>query len=239
MPASTTTPLVLINGSGDSHICWMRQIAALPAGTALAADLPGHGDRIDDPAAPTTVAAYAADMWTQLESQGIANVGVAGHSLGGAIALQMALDRPDRVVALGLIGTGARLRVLPDLLATAQADPQAALRQLLLLGYSDHLSPEALRVAIASFLPIAPGAISRDLHACDRFDVMTELGRVRCPTLVVVGEHDQLTPVKYARYLADHIPHARLLIIAGAGHYVMHEQPEQLTAALRELQQAS
>jgi pimeloyl-ACP methyl ester carboxylesterase len=239
MIASTATPLVLINGSGDSHICWMRQIAALPAGTVIAADLPGHGDRIDDSAAPTTVADYAADMWKQVDAQGIARVRVAGHSLGGAIALQMALDRPDRVAALGLIDTGARLRVLPDLLATSQTDPQGSLRQLLEMGYGDRLSEEALRIAIASFLPIAPGAISRDLHACDRFDVMTELGRVRCPTLVIVGEHDRLTPVKYARYLADHIPNARLLILAGAGHYVMHEQPEQLTAALRELQLAS
>lgn len=236
MSQPTDSPLILLSGSGDSHLCWLQQIAELPTDSTIAIDLPGHGDNIGAAEMPTTVAGYVATVWNALDARGITRVRVAGHSLGGAIALQMQRDDPERIVALGLIGTGARLRVQPELLAIVDRDQAAGLEQLLSVSYAGQLSDEAMRLTIAAMLPFAPGTLARDLHACDTFDVMQELAHIHCPTLVIVGEYDRLTPVKYARYLATHIADARLQIIPNAGHYVMLEQPTLITAALHDLQ---
>ena len=71
-----------------------------------------------------------------------------------------------------------------------------------------------------------------DLQACDRFDVMDRLGMVQQPTLVICGSEDQMTPVRYAQYLSNSIPNARLSIIPAAGHMVMLEQPRLVAESL-------
>ena len=72
-----------------------------------------------------------------------------------------------------------------------------------------------------------------DFLACDGFDVMDRLGAIDRPALVIVGEDDHMTPVKYARFLADHLPRAQLNVIPAAGHMVMLEQPAAVEDALR------
>ena len=75
--------------------------------------------------------------------------------------------------------------------------------------------------------PLAYQRMSPSSHAA-------ELGRYKTPTLVICGEEDQLTPPKYSRFLGDHIAGARVVVVAGAGHYVQVEQPDETTAAMRE-----
>jgi pimeloyl-ACP methyl ester carboxylesterase len=82
--------------------------------------------------------------------------------------------------------------------------------------------------------PLAPGMLYRDLAACDAFDCRDQLACITCPALVVVGTEDRLTPLKYATYLYDHLSQATLVEIEGAGHYLQHETPEELAAALRD-----
>jgi pimeloyl-ACP methyl ester carboxylesterase len=71
-----------------------------------------------------------------------------------------------------------------------------------------------------------PEVIAGDYAACDAFDVRERLGQITAPTLVVGGTADQMTPLKYAEFLAEKIPGAKLARIEGAGHMVMLEQPE-------------
>jgi pimeloyl-ACP methyl ester carboxylesterase len=71
-----------------------------------------------------------------------------------------------------------------------------------------------------------------DFAACDKFDVMDELAGIGCPTLVLCGGDDKLTPAKYARYLRDNIPGAELAIIPQAGHMVMMERPSLVNDAI-------
>src|SRR5262249_7131052 len=119
--SSQQAPLVFVHGSGDSAKSWARVIAALPDIPCVALDLPGHGALIEQagPGAPS-VGDYAAFVRAEIKQRGLSSARVVGHSLGGAIALQLALDASDVVGAIALVGTGARLRVLPDLLAAAQ-----------------------------------------------------------------------------------------------------------------------
>lgn len=227
--------LVFLHGSGDTAACWDGVVARLGAEhrAVHCLDLPGHGSRATESMAGLDdVPAFARAVLAEADRLGIGPATYIGHSLGSAIALQLALDTPERVRRLVLIGGGARLRVLPELLPQARDDPDAALRRVSVLGHApDHAAMAAAYAEQPK--PRAAEALYRDLCACDGFDVGARLGEVRQPALVLVGEQDRLTPPKYASFLADRIPNSTLVVIAGAGHYVMHEAPDAVAGALR------
>ncbi len=239
--AGAATRVVFIHGSGDSAAAWQRQIAFLGEERALALDLPGHGARAAD-AGPRemSVRDYALDVRAQIQAAGLRQPIVAGHSLGGAIALQLALDWPEEFSGLILIGTGARLRVLPALLEAARRDQAGTLQQIRGLARRTDEPARPLDASpldsppAASVPPLAEGVFYRDLAACNAFDVMAEIGRIPLPALVICGEEDAMTPPKYAEYLRTHLPRATLRMIPGAGHMVMRDQPEALNAAIGE-----
>ncbi len=81
--------------------------------------------------------------------------------------------------------------------------------------------------------PTAPGVLYRDLAACDRFDVMADVGRIAAPTLLIVGAGDLMTPPKYAEFLRGQLANSALAIIPDAGHYAQVEQPQAVADALR------
>ena len=224
--------IVFVHGSGDTASCWQRQIAFLGDERALALDLPGHGARVQD-AGPRemSVRDYALDVRQQMQMAGLTRPIVAGHSLGGAIALQLALDWGDELAGLILVGTGARLRVLPALLEATQRDQTAALLQVRGFARQPEATPQAL-AAERSLPPLAEGVFYRDLAACNVFDVMSELERITLPVLIVCGEQDVMTPPKYAEYLRAHLAHATLRMIPASGHDIMRDQPEALNAAI-------
>lgn len=236
--SSHRTPLVFVHGSGDSAQTWRPLIARLSGCDSLALNLPGHGDRLDRPGPPAmSVGDYADAMRTALARRELAGVTLVGHSLGGAIALYMALEYPALIGRIVLIGTGARLRVLPAILEGAKSsvptEVAQAHRELIRSGFAPEHEAQA-EAYIAAMEPLAAGAFGRDLTACDAFDMMADLGRIEQPALVVTGAADRLTPPKYATYLRDHLENARLALIPGAGHYVQIEAPDAVAAAIRE-----
>jgi pimeloyl-ACP methyl ester carboxylesterase len=223
-----------VHGSGDSAKSWALVIAALPDLPCVALDLPGHGALIGQPGpSAMSVADYAVVARAEIERRRLIDARVVGHSLGGAIALQLALDAPDLVGGIALVGTGARLRVLPDLLATAQTEQAAAQPQLTGFGFAQG-HEETRERFLREMEPVAPGTLYRDLAACDTFDCRDQLERITCPALIVVGTEDRLTPPKYATYLYNHLSQATLVEIAGSGHYLQQEAPEDLADALRD-----
>jgi pimeloyl-ACP methyl ester carboxylesterase len=224
--------IVFIHGSGDSAREWDAVIARLPQFQTVALDLPGHGSQLDRPGpAVMSVADYADTVRAALMRRELNHVCLVGHSLGGAIALQVALDHPSLVSRLVLAGTGARLRVLPAVLEAARAATGEAARELATYGFAPGHEAVA-RTYAASLAPSAPGMLYRDLAACDAFDVMADLGRIAQPALVLVGEADRLTPPKYAQYLCDHLDNATLVTVSGAGHYLPAEAPDAVAGAI-------
>lgn len=224
-------PLVLVHGAGGTRRHWPEALRALPGRRVIAVDLPGHG--LSAGPAERSVAGNARRLLALLDALGVGSAVVAGHSMGGAIALALALDAPARVAGLLLVGTGGRLRVSPAVLAaTADPDTLARTARELAGGLVGPGASDALRVELAEGLTAnAPGVVHGDFAACDAFDVLARLGEIGVPTLVVVGTEDRLTPPKYAEYLRAHIRGARLAPIAGAGHMVMRERPEEVAAA--------
>jgi pimeloyl-ACP methyl ester carboxylesterase len=225
--------LVFIHGSGDTARIWEPLIARLPEYTCVALELPGHGALHDRPGPDEmSVADYADAVRMEIARRELRGICLIGHSLGGAVALRLAVDHPARVGRLVLIGTGARLRVLPALLEGARTAPETTKRQLSELAFAP--GHEGLAEAVAeSAQPVAAGMLHRDLAACDRFDMMAELGRVAQPTLIVVGEQDRLTPPKYSVFLRDQLAAATLVTVPMAGHYVFREAPEFVAQAIR------
>lgn len=225
--------LVFIHGSGDSASLWDATVAALPGVTTAALDLPGHGALIHEPGPERmSVGDYATLARLALERLDLSGLCVVGHSLGAAIALRLAVDAPSLVRRLVIVGGGARLRVLPALLVEAQTTPATAEQRLVGLGFApEH---DALAGAyVATRQPTAPGMLYRDLAACDAFDMTADLATIAQPTLVVVGAEDRLTPPKYATFLGERIPHAQVVVIPGAGHYVPIEAPDTLASVIR------
>lgn len=226
-------PLVFIHGSGDSASIWRLQLEHFGPEHAFAIDLPGHGQRPDTFSAEVTVQEYARvayDITTQ--ELGLRQPIIAGHSLGGAIALMMGLDYGSQLGGMILVGTGARLKVHPTLLENARSQSQEAQQQIGELAVAQAnvaTLPQQLRQE-----QISSGAamLYRDLSACNVFDVMARLQEIQLSTLILCGEEDRLTPVKYSQYLQQHIAGSVLHVIPGAGHYVMREKAEAVNAAI-------
>ena len=225
--------LVFLHGSGDSAAVWQPLISLLPEVHTVALDLPGHGALRDQPGpAEMSVSDYATFVAQELERRGLGPAVIVGHSLGGAIALRLALDHPALARRLALVGSGGRLRVAPAFLAEARTAAPTGVPAVTRMSFAE-AHPAQADLYHATRPPTAPGMLYRDLVACDQFDVMAELDRISAPTLIIVGSEDRMTPPKYAEYLHARVPASELVVIPEAGHYVQIEQPQAVANALR------
>ena len=235
--------LIFIHGSGNTGTVWRHQTDFFR--DAEAVNLPGHlavGD------ACSSVSEYSDWLFRHVTDRAYRNPVVAGHSLGGAIALQYALDHPDSVRGLILVGTGAKLRVAPHVLQAIEKgidEPAPWLKDFvepLLLDIVEaavgFATKEAgmesdLRKALLRDTERVGAAVQlNDFLCCDKFNVMDRLQEIRVPTLVLSGGKDALTPPKYGQFLADHIEGARHVIIEGGTHFFFAEKPEQTNRAI-------
>ena len=223
------TPLsqhvVLIHGAGGSYLHWPSEIRRLPGYHVMAIDLPGHGKSAG--AGEQMIPDYTRSVAKWLLNMGISKAFFIGHSMGGAIAMTLALEHPDIVSGLGLIGTGGKLRVHPELM-NRTANPntfQSAIDVIIQWAFSDHADARLRELAARRMAETRPAVLHGDFLACDEFNIMDRLGEIQKPCVIICGAQDNLTPVNYSQFLEDQIPHARMQIIPDAGHMVMLERP--------------
>ncbi len=228
----TESDVVFIHGAGGTHRHWGYQMQALSGANLYALDLPGHGRSGGE--ARTTIAGCTEFLSDFLTALGLRQTILAGHSMGGAIAQDFALSHASKVDGLILVATGARLRVLPSILEGLLSDLQSTVEMILQYAYSDNVSQQLVDVAREEWLATPPEVWHGDFLACDSFDVMGRLGEIRCPTLLICGEEDQLTPPKYSHFLQERIADSTLTMIPKAGHMVMLEQPQQVSRTIEE-----
>lgn len=227
-------PLVLIHGAGGTHLHWPPEIRRMKLATVYALDLPGHGQSKGQAAG--SILQYAQCLSAWMDALQLGRVIPVGHSMGGAIAQIMALEMPERVAGLVLVGTGGRLRVHPQLLeltADSKGYPQAV-DMIAQWAFSEHADARLLESARARYADARPETIHADFMACDHFDMMERLSDISMPVLVVCGEKDRLTPPKYSQHLTQQIPKATLAIVQDAGHMVMLEKPAEVAAHLKQ-----
>ncbi len=212
----------------DAHV-WTAQIAALrPHAEVFVADLSSQD----------SIPAMARDALVLAEGPLV----VIGHSLGARVALSMVDQAPDRVARLALIDTGAHPRregeeatrqVLVDL---AFSGGMAALAERWLppMVHEARLGDDALMEPLKAMVARAtPEQHARQIRALlDRPDARPQLGRITCPTLVMVGRQDRWSPLAQHEEIAAAIPGAALVVVEDSGHMAPVEQPEQVTRAL-------
>ncbi|MGD2143101.1 MAG: alpha/beta hydrolase [Anaerolineae bacterium] len=223
--------MVLVHGAGGSRLHWPAGLRQMPGTTVFTLDLPGHGRSGGDGCG--TIDCYAAAVIAFLDEVGVDQAVVAGHSMGGAIAQKLALEAAERVSALVLIGTGARLRVAPAILHGIRDDFDQAVELITDYAWSPDAELSLTKLGLRDLRQTGAKVLLGDFLACDRFDVMDHLAEIKAPALVVGGTADRLTPIKYARYLGSRIPDARLVTVEGAGHMVMLERPQKVAGVVR------
>ena len=226
--------VLYVHGTGCTGELWVPHMTAIAdrhAGVAI--DLPGHGR--SPGRGFRGVADYAYFVVELAAALGWERFVLAGHSLGGAIAQLTALHHPERLDGLVLVDTGARLRVHPALLRGAR-EALAAGRDAPAdrsWGFSSATPQSVVDAVHALNASTDPAVTYGDWIADDTFDVMSRVGEIRAPTLIVCGADDRLTPVKYHRFLHERIPGSRLTILDRAGHWAFREQPETFTREVR------
>ncbi len=242
-PFDPELPVVtFVHGAGGDRTVWALQTRwfAHHGHAVLAVDLPGHG-RSDGPPLPT-VEEIADWLAAVLDAAGAATAALVGHSLGAAAALECAARHPDRVRALALVGTAPRMPVHPDLLAAAAAEDHRA-HELIVdwsLGRRSHLGGSA---AIGMWMAggadalldtIGYDVLATDLEASNAYSGAEQAAAgVTCPTVVVLGGDDRMTPRRHGEQLAAAIPGAAVRVVPGSGHSLMAERPDAVLAALR------
>jgi pimeloyl-ACP methyl ester carboxylesterase len=198
----------------------------------VAVDLPGHGQTPG--LFVERVEGYAEWLREFIEAAHSAPCFLLGHSLGGAIVLRIALDHPELLKGIVLVGTGVRLRVAPKILEGIKQDFDAAVSFIVRSCYTKEASEELIRDVIQLTRQVTPQQLLADFTACDQFDITEQAERIHLPTLIIVGREDVMTPVKYSEFLSRKITGSRLVILDNAGHALMHQAPEAFNSALRE-----
>jgi len=221
--------LLFIPGSGCGREAWVYQTEYFTDSEAVV--FPGHPD--GRPC--TSVDDYVEWLWGYIHQHQYHDVILVGHSLGGAIVQLYGLKYPDGVKALVLIGSGARLRVLPAYLTALEEiiTDETAWRRYLEEEYST-IDPEVRQALVEEGMQIGPAVTLNDYRCCDKFDIMDKVHTIKLPTLAICGSEDNKTPVKYTRYLADKIEAATQVVIDGASHWVHLEKPKEVNQAIDE-----
>ena len=231
--------VVFIHGAADSAAVWGRQVDRMGnRHRLLAVDLPGHGARLREQAVDTCERS-ADDVLDQIRAHGLQAPVLVGHSMGGAIALTIALAHPEIPSALVLAGSGARLRIRPEVIESARRRAEASSageRIERVIPLEDVVSSAAdaeTRAWLAERIGQATGqATHADFVATSGFDAMGRLSEVQVPTLIIGGEDDRWTPPKFQQYFADNIAGSRLVMFPDCGHYPFVERSDDFNAEL-------
>jgi len=239
--AGRALPLLFVHGFPLSRRVWAHQVAAFaPAHRVLAPDLRGLGESPLG-TGEISIAAYADDLAALVHRLDTGPVVLAGHSMGGYVALAFARAHPELLRGLVLVAT----RAVPDSpeaaagrRATAAEVERDGMRGLAARMASQLLAPEpddpGLRAEITALIAAsAPAGVVAALHAMAvRPDATPLLPTLRVPTLVITGDADSLIPPAESERMAAAIPGAELVTIPGAGHLVAHERPAAFNRAL-------
>jgi pimeloyl-ACP methyl ester carboxylesterase len=240
-------PVVLVHGLGDDHRAWRRVVAPLMLTRRVVLyDLRGHGGSPLGDDADGSLAQLGADLIDVLDDAQIDRATIAGFSLGGTIAMRAAIDAPDRVSALALIGTSSRVNSAargwyeeraalvanndPELRATLDQDTEDVYRN----------RPEEIEAGLR-IRRESTGDPRGFANAClamaslNQAPLDPELGAIAVPTVLVAGDADQHCPPRASEIIAEKIGDSTLRVLEETGHPLPVERPDEVAAAIEEV----
>jgi len=224
--------VLVLHGGGGSHLSWPPQIRRLSGQRMFTLDLPGHGK--SEGIGRQDIGEYSKAIIEFMKALRLSAAVLVGFSMGSAIALSLALQFRKRVLGLGLVGSGAKMRVAPSTLEMA-ANPSAfhtAVETIVENSYSSTTDERLKELAVKQMAETRQAVLYGDLLACDAFDMMDNVKKIRVPTLLICGSEDRMTPPNRSEYLRDQIEGAQLHVLEGAGHMVMVERPDEVASLL-------
>jgi pimeloyl-ACP methyl ester carboxylesterase len=227
-------PVVLIHGAGGTHMFWPSEVRRLPGYRVYALDLPGHGKSAGR--GQQSITAYTRSVLDWLAALNLHRAVFIGHSMGGAIVQTLALDHPEHVLGVGLVGSAAKLRVNPQILENS-ANPTTfhiAVEEVVKRSFSAQAPEGLVELAGKRMTEVRPSVLHGDFIASDAFDVTDRVTEIVQPAVVICGAEDKMTPSRNSQFLADSLQSAQLEIVPGAGHMVMIEKPQEIADTLRE-----
>lgn len=224
------SPLVLIPGLACTDMLFADQVAVLAQGREVI---------IGDHMQHDTMAKIAAHILATAPER----FALAGLSMGGYISLEIMRQAPERVERLALLDTSARADTPEKTALRREGLALAAAGKFMAVCHSTldlsiaearHGDAELKAAIIEMAIETGPDVWAQQIHAIiGRADSVPMLGAISCPTLVVVGDEDRLTPPELAREMADGIKGAQLEVIADCGHMSTMEKPDQLTGLFK------
>jgi pimeloyl-ACP methyl ester carboxylesterase len=233
--------VVFIHGAEHDHCVWVLQSRYLAhhGRGVLAVDLPGHGRSGGPPL--KSVEAMADWIAALLDAAGVKQAALVGHSMGSLIAVECAARYPERTSRVALIGTAFPMRVSDELLDATKNNEPLAQDMVNIWSHSAYaqypgnpgpgfwVMGENLRLMQRQ----KPGVMHVDFAACNGYaNGAQAAAKVACPALLVVGKRDIMTPPRATKELTTALKDKRVVEIAGTGHALMAEKPDEVLDAL-------
>lgn len=233
--------ILFVHGAGMDHSVWPLQARhfAYRGWNALALDLPGHGR--SGGGICGSIGAMADWLWQLIRALEVASVTLVGHSMGALVSLEAAARHRRKIAALALLGAAPAMPVHPALLTAAGRPGPLAAELICDWGFGPaghlggHKAPGSWMMGHGMRLLSRAGGqvLHADLAACNAYDGgPAAAAKVRCPTLILAGARDRMTPARQGARLAETIKGARLVTLPGCGHMMMVEQPDATLDAL-------
>lgn len=232
-------PLVFIHGWAASHRFWKNQIQQFQtAYQVLAYDLRGHGDS-DKPPKGYEISNHITDLETLLAQEKITNPILIGHSLGGMIALQYALESPNTPRALVLVGTNPypvptlkrsiQFSFLSWIISLSRSRAAKFTRSQI---FGPEVDPKLVDWVNQDSLRTPTHVIRQTLKAVKGFNVIDALPEIRCPVCIINGEFETAVDSETVTLMLQLMPQSEFVSIPGSGHNVMLEQAIAFNSAL-------
>jgi pimeloyl-ACP methyl ester carboxylesterase len=225
--------ILLIHGAGMSARSWALQLQGLSLGhQVLAIDLPGHG--ASDPIAEASLESYTDAACTLLTTLGIGPVFVAGHSLGGSVALALAARRPELVKGLVLISSCAKTPQSSGTFKALLGSLPVPFGRMMFSStarsflFALSATNNAVQLALKDLRNCRPETVRKDMAAAEAMNLENVAQNLRTPTLILCGTSDIVTPLRLSEKLTELIPGALLHVVEQAGHMLPLEAPERV-----------
>ncbi len=231
--ARTQSSIVFLHGAGGSSTLFGNQFQAFrELANCYFLDLPGHGGSLR-PIEEPSIEMYAEEV-NHFINYLPAPAVLVGHSMGGTVALRVALSNPDLIQYLILAGTGCRLAVSEKILTGLETEYEATVEKILRYCFSRSVDPELFARARDEVRKVDPGIVRADFRACNVFDCCNRLKEINIPALIICGDNDVMTPPAHSQQLQTSISGARLHVIPGGSHMLMLERPAEFNTIIRD-----
>ena len=225
--------LLFIHGAGQSLATWRFQQVLFTNHSdfnSIFLDLPGHGRSEGD--GFSSVREYKDFVLEFIQTLELSEVIIVGHSMGGGIAMLLAIENQEFLRACVLVATGAKLSVAGQTLETVKNDYETFCEIAPQRMFAED-SPDELKQEFKKGLLITGKQVCyQDLIACNEFNIMNEVDKINVPTLIISASKDILTPLKYGEYLHQTIYGSEFRQIKGSGHFIMQEKAQELNSVL-------